>query len=83
MNPILFNIQHFSLHDGPGIRTVLFFKGCPLDCAWCHNPESWDPVREILYTPASCIGCGACESRCPYNLPIREMLKRAAEVMGK
>ncbi len=58
-------IQRFCMHDGPGVRTVVFFKGCPLRCAWCHNPETRRPGQEILYHAARCIGCGACVSACP------------------
>ncbi len=65
MNGIVFDIQKFSLHDGPGIRTTVFMKGCPLRCAWCHNPESWERSPEILFYPAKCIGCGACVAACP------------------
>ena len=61
----IFDIQKFSVHDGPGIRTTVFFAGCPLSCKWCHNPEAKTAVRQIFYTPASCIGCGACENLCP------------------
>ena len=60
----VFDIQRFCVHDGPGIRTTVFLKGCPLRCAWCHNPESWAPFREIMHAPASCIGCGACVDVC-------------------
>ncbi len=60
----IFNIQHFSTHDGPGIRTVIFFKGCPLDCEWCHNPESKGFEPELSYDSALCIGCKSCEI-CP------------------
>ena len=62
---IIFDIQKFSIHDGPGIRTTVFFKGCPLRCLWCHNPESQKHTREIFFTPAKCIGCGNCLSACP------------------
>ncbi len=64
MTANLFNIQHFSLDDGPGIRTVVFFKGCPLDCAWCHNPESKKSTPELSFFEDKCILCGACEATC-------------------
>ena len=67
MNGIVFDIQKFSLHDGPGIRTTVFMKGCPLRCIWCHNPESWEKSPEILFYPAKCIGCGACVAACPHG----------------
>ncbi len=57
---MIFDIQRFSTHDGPGIRTVVFLKGCPLSCAWCENPESQDFGRELLYTRSRCVGCGDC-----------------------
>ena len=60
MKSILFNIQHFSLHDGPGIRTTVFFKGCNLRCKWCHNPESQNFQKEILFYKNKCTGCGRC-----------------------
>ena len=65
MNPILFNIQHFSLHDGPGIRTVLFFKGCPLNCIWCHNPEGKNAKPTLSYLKEKCVSCGKCAYVCP------------------
>jgi len=61
------NIQRYSLHDGPGIRTVVFFKGCPLRCRWCCNPESQNPQPEIYYVNSKCIGsktCGNCQTSC-------------------
>lgn len=60
----IFNIQRFSTSDGPGIRTVVFFKGCPLDCAWCHNPESKKVSTDVFYKPDFCIGCKACFNEC-------------------
>lgn len=62
---LVFNIQRFCLHDGPGIRTVLFLKGCPLRCAWCSNPESWQTGSELMYNQKLCLGCGRCVEVCP------------------
>lgn len=58
-------IQRFCMHDGPGVRTVVFFKGCPLRCAWCHNPETQSAREEMLYYAGKCISCGACVNVCP------------------
>ena len=58
-------IQKFSTEDGPGIRTTVFLKGCPLDCKWCHNPELIDPGIQLMRCPNNCIGCGACAQVCP------------------
>lgn len=60
----VFNIQHFSLQDGPGIRTVVFLKGCPLDCAWCHNPESKSVKPELSFLVESCSNCRKCAAIC-------------------
>lgn len=65
MNGIIFDIQHYSVYDGPGIRTCVFLKGCPLHCAWCHNPESQKPRAEISYFADRCAGCGRCVDACP------------------
>lgn len=62
---VIFNIQKFCLHDGPGIRTTIFFKGCPLNCWWCHNPESQSFHREFFYNRENCSGCGRCLQSCP------------------
>lgn len=62
----VFNIQHFSLHDGPGIRTVVFLKGCPLDCIWCHNPESKAFSPQLLFSKEKCVNCGKCAQVCPH-----------------
>jgi pyruvate formate lyase activating enzyme len=61
---LIFDIKRFSVHDGPGIRTTVFFKGCPLRCAWCHNPESQDPKPERVYWEQRCIRCLACIAAC-------------------
>ena len=61
---VITDIQRFSVHDGPGIRTVVFLKGCPLRCAWCHNPETNRSQREIAFYKDNCIGCGECIKAC-------------------
>lgn len=65
MTANIFNIQKFSIHDGPGIRTVVFFKGCPLRCRWCSNPESHITHTQILWDAEKCSHCGLCERSCP------------------
>lgn len=64
---LVFNIQKFSLHDGPGIRTTVFLKGCPLSCAWCHNPESISAGPEYIVAENRCIACGACRQACRFG----------------
>src|SRR5512146_2360474 len=61
----VFNIQRFSIHDGPGIRTTVFFKGCSLRCFWCHNPEGLRTKPEVQFYASRCIGCGECVVVCP------------------
>jgi len=61
----IFDIKRFALHDGPGIRTTVFFKGCPLTCQWCHNPESQSTRPQLLFDRAACVGCGGCVEACP------------------
>ena len=61
----IFNIQHYSIHDGPGIRTTVFFMGCPLRCLWCQNPESQGFQPVIFFDGEKCVGCGQCVGACP------------------
>jgi glycyl-radical enzyme activating protein len=63
----IFEIQRFSIHDGPGIRTTVFLKGCPLKCAWCHNPEGISPALQLSFLPDKCIGCGYCLRACRHG----------------
>jgi pyruvate formate lyase activating enzyme len=63
--PLIVAIQRHSRNDGPGIRTAVFFKGCPLRCVFCQNPETQDPQREIAFSESRCISCGSCRSACP------------------
>ena len=67
MSGNIFNIQRFSTNDGPGIRTVVFLKGCPLSCIWCHNPESKSSSYDIFYDSKKCINCRECEKICKNN----------------
>lgn len=61
----IFDIKRFAVHDGPGIRTTVFLKGCPLQCLWCHNPEGISREPQLVFTPQKCIGCGHCVEVCP------------------
>jgi len=63
----VFDVQSFSIHDGPGIRTTIFFKGCPLQCLWCHNPESVEAQNDIRFLPARCMACGRCVAVCDHG----------------
>jgi len=63
-------IQRFCMHDGPGVRTTVFMKGCPLKCKWCHNPETQEYRKQLLFYSNKCIGCKACETACPANAHI-------------
>jgi len=70
---VIFNVQRFSTEDGPGLRTTVFFKGCPLRCLWCHNPEGLTAKRQLVWHNARCIGCGDCVQACPHQaLAMRE-----------
>ncbi len=69
---IVMDVDHFAVHDGPGIRTCVYLKGCPLSCAWCHSPESQSPGPQLLFAQTRCIGCGRCVTVCPEGVHRQE-----------
>lgn len=73
---LITNIQKFSIHDGDGIRTTVFFKGCPLKCEWCHNPETQRYEQELQYDSEKCTGCGCCAKVCPSGAITMRMASR-------
>ena len=77
--PNVINIQRFSIHDGDGIRTTVFFKGCYLNCWWCHNPESQNFAPEAMINPEKCTGCTACEHACPHHAIHMEDCKQCTD----
>ena len=69
---LIFDIDTFAVHDGPGIRMAVYLKGCPLACAWCHSPESIKPRPEVIFLADRCAGCGACAAACPNEVHVVE-----------
>lgn len=76
LQALVFNVQRYSIHDGPGIRTTVFLKGCPLHCLWCHNPEAWSGRVEFGFFPERCLGCLECTRACPHGVHTFEDGKR-------
>ena len=78
MEGVVFNIQRYSVQDGPGIRTTVFLKGCPLRCQWCHNPESWQGSPQVVWHEERCMECGGCSKVCPQGCgPMQSQLATA------
>ena len=77
---LIFDIKRYAINDGPGIRTTIFVKGCPLRCVWCHNPEGWSPQPQVLYKRSKCIGCRTCEQE---GFVVDDCPTKAREVCGR
>lgn len=80
MDGVIFDIQRNSFVDGPGIRTTVFFKGCNLRCAWCHNPESQSAAPQMMFYANKCTGCGKCKEVCPHHLEKCDLCGKCAAV---
>ena len=89
MRGVVFDIKEFAVHDGPGLRTTVFLKGCPLRCIWCHNPEGIKKFPELMFRESACIKCGRCLEKCshedcaPFGRCIHICPKGAISVSGK
>ena len=81
MKGLIFDIKEFAVHDGEGIRTTVFFKGCPLRCVWCHNPEGLSPKRELYLKQNGCLSCGLCRKPC--DLPECQEIGRCLHICPK
>jgi pyruvate formate lyase activating enzyme len=68
---VIFDVKRYAIHDGPGIRTTVFLKGCPLACRWCHNPESQASGPELFFRAGRCVACGACVEACPRGVLVK------------
>ena len=76
----IFDIKRYAINDGPGIRTTIFVKGCPLRCVWCHNPEGWTAEPQVLYKRSKCIGCRTCEQE---GFVVDDCPTKAREICGR
>ena len=70
MTGVVFDVKEFAVYDGPGVRTTVFLKGCPLRCQWCHNPEGLSPQPQLMVSHSACTHCGACKSACEHEICI-------------
>ena len=89
MKGVIFDIKEMAVHDGPGIRTTVFFKGCPLRCKWCHNPEGLSSEPQLMFKQARCVKCGRCMVECghpecqPFGRCIHMCPQNCLEITGK
>ena len=83
---VIFNIQKYNMHDGPGVRTLVFFKGCPLRCKWCANPEGLQRKTQVMFKRDVCVSCGACVPVCPVGIhqmgPDGHFVDRSIDCVG-